>query len=116
MDISERASALTGLHRQYDFTSVEFRDGESDTLTFEGVASVVDTPYSVRDQFGEFTETITAGAFDKTLKDTKADVALFINHDTRALPLATRFATGDLGLLRLSADPHLRVFANLNPA
>jgi uncharacterized protein len=66
----------------------------------------------VRDQFGEFTETITAGAFNKTLRDSKADVALFINHNHQGIPLATRGA----GTLKLAADPHLRVSAALDPA
>jgi HK97 family phage prohead protease len=99
-------------YRSYDIAEFEFRDDESTGFTFEGVASVVDTPYSVRDQFGEFTETIRAGAFNKTLRDSKADVALFVNHDTRGIPLATRGA----GTLTLTADPHLRVTAELDPA
>lgn len=98
--------------RHYDITDFEFRDDGSAGFTFEGVASVVDTPYSVRDQFGEFIETITAGAFNKTLRDSKADVALFINHNHQGVPLATRGA----GTLKLSADPHLRVSAALDPA
>jgi len=73
---------------------------------------VVDTPYEVRDMWGTFTETIRAGAFNKTLKDSKADVALFVNHDTRALPLATRLD----GSLVLAANPHLEVRASMNPA
>lgn len=109
-DVAERATALTDLCRNYDLTTVEFRDDGPTGLTFEGVASVVDVPYTVRDQFGEFTETIRAGAFNKTLKDSKADVALFVNHDTRSLPLATRASK----TLDLMADPHLRVIANLN--
>jgi HK97 family phage prohead protease len=112
MDITARADARTNIVRQFDFTECEFRDGDGDEMIFEGIASVVDTPYSVRDQWGEFDETIRAGAFTKTLKDSKADVALFVNHDYRALPLATR-ATGSL---TLSADPHLEVRARLNPA
>jgi HK97 family phage prohead protease len=113
MDIASRATAGAHLIRSFDFTEAEFRaDGADGFLTFEGVASVVDTPYTVRDMFGEFTETIRAGAFNKTLKDAKADVALFVNHDTRALPLATRMD----GSLTLSAAPHLTVRASLNPA
>lgn len=98
--------------RHYDITDFEFRDDGSSGFTFEGVASVVDTPYSVRDQWGEFTETITAGAFNKTLRDSKADVALFVNHNHQGIPLATRGA----GTLKLAADPHLRVSAALDPA
>jgi len=120
MGIEDRSNDRTHLVRSFDFTNCEFRDDNAGALTFEGVASVVDTPYQVRDQFGTFTETIQAGAFDKTLKELSKraakggdhDVALFVNHDTRALPLATVSA----GNLLLRADPHLGVTATLNPA
>jgi uncharacterized protein len=97
--------------RHYDLTDFEFRDDGSNGFTFEGVASVVDKPYSVRDMWGEFTETISAGAFNKTLRDSKADVALFVNHNHQGIPLATRGA----GTLKLVADPDLRVVAELDP-
>jgi len=109
-DVADR-TLVRQVVRSYDFSSFEFRDDGPTGFTFEGVASVVDTPYQVRDQWGTFTETIRAGSFAKTLKDSKADVGLFVNHDTRALPLATRSS----GNLRLAADPHLRVAADLNP-
>lgn len=98
--------------RHYDITDFEFRDDGDTGFTFEGVASVVDTPYMVRDVFGEFTETIASGAFNKTLRDRKADVALFVNHQHAGIPLATRSAS----TLRLSVDPNLRVVAELDPA
>jgi uncharacterized protein len=111
--IEDRATGGQAIqHRSYDISEFEFRDEGSNGFTFEGVASVVDTPYTVRDQMGEFTETIRAGAFNKTLRDSNADVALFVNHDTRSAPLATRGA----GSLKLTADPHLRVTADLDPA
>ena len=113
LDTSARTTAVRGVqHRSFEFRDFEFRDEGNKGFTFDGVASVVNTPYEVRDQWGSFTETIAEGAFNKTLKDSKADVALFVNHDTRALPLATRLD----GSLRLAADPHLRVTATLNPA
>jgi HK97 family phage prohead protease len=112
MILSDRAAGGASIqHRSYDISEFEFRDEGSNGFTFEGVASVVDTPYTVRDMMGEFVETIRAGAFNKTLRDSKADVALFVNHDTRAKPLATRSS----GRLVLNADPHLRVTAQLNP-
>jgi len=113
LDSTARTAAVRGVqHRSFEFRDFEFRDEGNKGFTFDGVASVVNTPYEVRDQWGSFTETIAEGAFNKTLKDSKADVALFVNHDTRALPLATRLD----GSLRLAADPHLRVTATLNPA
>jgi HK97 family phage prohead protease len=111
-DVEQRAADRGALTRVFNMTTFEFRGEDGGKVTFEGVASVVDTPYQVRDQWGTFTETIRSGAFNKTLRDGKADVALFINHDTRALPLATRLD----GSLKLAADPHLRVLAELNPA
>ena len=98
--------------RHYDITEFEFRDDGASGFTFDGVASVVDAPYAVRDQWGEYNETIRAGAFNKTLRDSKADVALFVNHNTVGVPLATRGA----GTLRLVADPNLRVTADLDPS
>lgn len=98
--------------RHFDISDFEFRDEGSSGFTFEGVASTVDAPYSVRDMFGDFVETISAGAFNKTLRDSKADVALFVNHDHMGIPLATRGAK----TLSLVADPHLRVKAGLDPA
>jgi HK97 family phage prohead protease len=111
--IKDRATEGAAIqHRNYEIAEFEFRDDGDNGFTFEGVASVVDTPYTVRDMMGEFTETIRAGAFNKTLRDSNADVALFVNHDTRNAPLATRGA----GSLHLTADPHLRVVADLDPA
>lgn len=49
--------------------SLEIRSEDEGKVTFDGTASVVDTPYMVRDAFGEFEETIVKGAFNKTLKE-----------------------------------------------
>lgn len=116
-DIADRALiAPTLQHRSFDLTSFEFRDGESDGFTFEGVASVVDKPYQVRDMFGTFDETIREGAFNKSLKDgTKkaaSDVFMFVNHRHADVPMASRNA----GTLKLSTDPNLRAWATLDPA
>lgn len=122
MDITARADAHSGIiHRSFAFEDIELRDGDDDApgFHFEGVASVVDAPYTVRDQWGEFSETIRAGAFDKTLaeverrskKNTSEDVALFVNHRHLDVPMAS--TAGDT--LRLTADPHLRVAADLDP-
>lgn len=111
MNIDQRQELHRSGERSFDLTEIEFRDDNDDAVTFEGVASVVDKPYTVRDQFGEFTETIAAGAFNKTLRDSKADVALFVNHQTSAIPLATRSS----GSLQLRATPDLSVVATMNP-
>jgi HK97 family phage prohead protease len=110
--LSDRASFDGLIRRSYPITDFEFRDDGPTGFTFEGVASVVDHPYPVRDQFGEYTETIKAGAFNKTLKDGAARVSLYVNHRHSDVPLATRSA----GTLTISADPHLRVKASLDPS
>ena len=117
LDIADRANlAQTLQHRSFDLTSFEFRDGQTDGFTFEGVASVVDAPYTVRDAFGEFAETIRAGAFDKGIKDgskkAASDVFMFVNHRHADVPMDSRNA----GTLKLNADPHLRAWATLDPA
>lgn len=106
MDITTRGS-LAREDRQFAFDQVELRDEGDGSFTFDGIASVVDTPYSVRDAFGEFEETIVKGAFNKTLKE-KADVRLLVNHD--GIPLArTKSKT-----LTLTASPDLRAVAPLD--
>jgi HK97 family phage prohead protease len=94
--------------RAHTVEAVEVRDDDG-KVTFDGIASVVDTSYSVRDVFGEYSETIVKGAFHRTLKQ-KADVRLLINHE--GTPLArTKSRT-----LELSEVPHLRAVAGLDPA
>lgn len=110
-------------YRSFELTTAEFRDdSDGDGFTFLGVASVVDKPYSVRDRSGEFTETIRAGAFDKTLSEVENrakkakepgdvnDVALFINHRATDVPMASTYA----GTLRLGVNPNLTVAADLD--
>jgi HK97 family phage prohead protease len=106
-DIADRATRPL---ENRDFpTAWEIRAADDDgRVTFDGIASVVDTPYMVRDMFGEFTETISRGAFNRTLKQ-KADVRLLVNHE--GVPLARTKS----GTLRLSADPNLRAVSELDP-
>ena len=110
-DLALRAQSSELVRRSYTIEEFEFRD-DSDTggWTFEGVASVVDFPYPVRDKFGTYTETIQAGAFDRTLNDAKAHVSLFVNHQRDSIALSSR----DAGM-QITANPHLRVRAALNP-
>lgn len=108
MNLSDRATVTA---ERRDFAcEMEMRDGEGGTVEFDGIASVVDTPYTVRDAFGEFSETMAKGAFNKTLKE-RDDVRLLVNHS--GVPIArTKSKT-----LKLSATPDLRAVApNLDPA
>jgi HK97 family phage prohead protease len=111
-DVTQRATACDLMRRSYDFEDIEIRSDGDGGFEFEGVASVVDHPYTVRDVWGEYTEVIRAGAFTKTLKDGNAPVSLYVNHRHADVPLATR----DAGTLTIAADPNLRVRASLDPA
>lgn len=107
-DITDRGT-LTREDRSYTIADLEVREDNDGTINFEGVASSVDAPYQVRDMFGEFSETVARGAFAKTLKE-KDDVRLLVNHE--GVPLArTKSKT-----LTLTADPHLRSVATLDPS
>lgn len=111
-DISHRATSTELCRRTFDLEDIEVRkDEETGDFVFEGRASVVDFPYTVRDRWGEYTETIKAGAFNKTLRDGGSAVSLYVNHRHSDVPLATRGA----GTLSLNASPHLDVEARLDP-
>lgn len=70
------------------FKVTEIRASQSDNaaeIDIEGYASITNEPYTVSDWLGEYQETISAGAFKKTLSE-KDDVRLLFNHD--GIPLA----------------------------
>lgn len=83
---------------------------DSTELSFDGYASVTETPYTMYDFFGPYTEVVSAGAFDDTLNRADLDVPLVIAHDqTRRIARTTN------GTLSLSADTTgLRVQATLD--
>jgi HK97 family phage prohead protease len=62
---------------------VEIRkeSGSSTTLTFEGHASVTERAYEMWDFFGPYSEVVSEGAFDDTLKRDGLDVPLVLGHD-----------------------------------
>lgn len=107
-EVADRAT-ITRENRAHTVTDLDCRATEDGKITFDGIASVVETPYTVRDALGEYNETIAKGAFTRTLK-AKADVRLLVNHT--GVPLArTKSNTLDL-----TAEPHLRAVATLDPA
>lgn len=120
MDLSKRAnlrnvrevrlagpSASPEAQWRIDKDAVEFRDNDSDFYTFRGEASVVGHTYKVSDSYGEFEETIRAGAFDKTLSEDPM-VSFVYMHD-----MATVMASTRGGGLALSTNPHLLTEARL---
>ncbi|MEU6582757.1 HK97 family phage prohead protease [Nocardia sp. NPDC046763] len=80
------------------------------TVEVEGYASVTETPYTMYDYYGEYSEVVRAGAFAKTLGE-GADVAYLANHG--GLTLA-RTKTGTLALSEDSTGLH--TVATLNTA
>lgn len=63
----------------------EIPDGTGGTnLRFTGFASTTDTEYEMEDWLGTFTESVSVGAFRKTLND-GADVAFLLNHQGMTL-------------------------------
>ena len=93
-------------------TPVEVRAESSGRLSFTGYASVTDTPYTITDWLGDYTETVERGAFAKTLGRRDLDVIFCFNHDWDGVPMA-RTTSGTLTLLedkvgcltRASLDP-----------
>jgi hypothetical protein len=84
----------------------------SSMVTFDGHASVTETPYEMYDYWGPYTEVVSAGAFDATLNRQDLDVPLVLGHDQ--MRRIARTTTGDL---RLEMDESgLHVVADLNRA
>lgn len=82
------------------------------TLAFNGYASVVNRGYPMWDAFGEYTETVTPGAFGQSLALGDAlDVPLVLGHDSMR-----RIARTTNGTLRLAEDDNgLMTDADLDP-
>lgn len=59
--------------------------GDNNALILQGVPIVYDTPTTINDLFGSYTEIIKRGALDST---DLSDVRLMLNHDTTKVPLA----------------------------
>jgi len=83
--------------RAWGLSNVEVREEDDGTVTFSGYATVFNRDYSVWDHYGEYTERVAPGAFERTLTE-DPDVVLVVNHE--GLPLARTKS----GTLRLSTD------------
>lgn len=62
---------------------LELRDMAEGSVEVYGYASRFGVPYSITDMFGEYEETVEAGAFARSIDE--ADVRLYVNHDGMAL-------------------------------
>lgn len=88
-------------------TKSETIDGK-DFRVLEGYASVVNVGYTMWDWYGEYTEYLSTGAFDKTLA-ADPDVAFLLNHSGMTM------ARTRSGTLDLTADEvGLKTVARLN--
>ena len=84
----------------------------SGPLQFAGMASVTEAPYEMWDMFGPYTEVVSQGAFDQTLRTPNLDVPLVLGHDQMR-----RIARTTNGTLQLSATQDgLDVQAQLDPS
>lgn len=73
---------------------LQAREMPNGGLNLVGYASVTNVPYVVTDWLGDYNETISRGAFKKSLAE-QDDVRLLLNHD--GIPLA-RTASGTMNL------------------
>lgn len=90
-----RAVPLLPEVRHWATTGLEIRSrADTDEIVITGAPIVYDTPYVVRDMFGDFEETMSRGVAQTVLAN-GADVRLLFNHD--GLPLA-RSTSGTLTL------------------
>src|SRR5262245_12845537 len=77
-------------YRPLDVSQVEVRsNAKTDEITISGCPIVYTAPYTVRDMFGEFQETMKPGVARDVLAN-GADVRFLFNHD--GLPLARTVA------------------------
>lgn len=88
-------------------------DTDPDFWHYTGEASVVEHPYVVRDMWGEFEETIKAGAFDKTLSENPMVMLNYMHNPETTMVTTARAASHADGGLTLGADPNLSVDARV---
>lgn len=69
--------------RAVDFFPEERASEDSDGRTLEGYAAVFDSPTEINSHEGHFTETISKGAFRKTLQERKPVLQFDHGHDAR---------------------------------
>ena len=106
-DAGSRATVRAALAR------IDLRAAADDggPLTFDGIASVTETPYTMHDFFGPYSEIVTAGAFEVTLARADLDVPLVLGHDQMR-----RIARTTAGTLQLAEiDEGLQALAQLDP-
>ena len=101
-----------GVARMSAPARIELRqEQDAAELTFDGYASVYESPYQMYDMWGPYTEVVSLGAAATSLNRSDLDVPFVLGHDQ-----LRRIARTLNGTLHLSEDDHgLRVLASLNP-
>lgn len=85
MTIQTRAEFYGAKPREMRATfGIQSRAEDDGIVTVEGYASISDTPYDVQDWLGSYAETVSRGAFAKTLREAD-DVRWLVNHGGIAL-------------------------------
>jgi hypothetical protein len=109
----DRRSAL-GTGRCGTTATLTLRDGETGTgaLTFEGYASVYESPYAMWDAFGPYVEIVSRRAGAASLARPDLDVPLVLSHDT--MRRIARTTTGTLALTETAQGLHV-LAPNLDP-
>ena len=110
-----RCAAAPGpdLERMVSRARIELRAKESAALEFDGYASVYERGYEMWDWYGPYTEIVSAGAGEASLKRADLDVPLVLQH----LQLHRIARTTNGSLLLSEDDTGLRVLApELDPA
>jgi HK97 family phage prohead protease len=106
--MSEIISARAAFHaekpheQRLSTAHIEARSEDDGTFVVEGYASITGAPYDVTDWMGTYTESVSTGAFTKSLNE-RDDVRWLINHDGIALA-RTGSGTLDLKEIALPAD------------
>lgn len=109
-DMAARKALPVGHQIRTYPASYEVRTLGGKKVEISGYASTTETPYSMHDSYGAYTEVVRAGAFTKTIGE-NADVAFLTNHGGLTM------ARTSSGSLRLSEDSTgLHAAASLNTA
>lgn len=88
-------------------------DTDPEFWRYAGEASIVNHDYTVRDMFGEFTERIAPGAFDKTLSENPLVMLNYMHNPETTMVTSARAASHPLGGMTLATSPNLTVEARV---
>jgi HK97 family phage prohead protease len=111
-----RAARALKTGRETRSGSLEIREAvDGSSAEVFGYASRTGTPYTVTDMFGDYSETIDRGAFERTIRE--QDVRLYVNHDGMALARSSvnlNLSEDDQGLsYSAQVDPSVTIVGDL---